>query len=111
MALDFKDIARRYFDAFSGKDLEALSGMFTEDVSLKDWEIEAKGKQSVIKANANIFDSVKTIKVVPLRIIVDSNIIAAELQITINNTTSIAVVDFITFDAKGLIKTIRAYKG
>ena len=36
--------------------------MFSEDVDLRDWEINAIGIESVLDANLKIFNSVKTIK-------------------------------------------------
>jgi hypothetical protein len=111
MTADLKDIALRYFDAFSKKDLARIEGMFSEDVALKDWEIEATGKSEVLKANQNIFRSVKTIAVHPTQLIHEKDSIAATLEITIDGDTVIHVVDIISFNEKHQIRSIRAYKG
>ena len=37
--------------------------MLSNDVQLKDWEIEEKGVENVLKVNKNIFESVKSIEV------------------------------------------------
>ena len=86
--------------------------MFSKDVSLRDWEIEATGIDEVLKANKNIFKSVDSIKAKPLRIYNDGNTIVAELEIDINNgQESLLVVDVIEFDGENKILEIRAYKG
>ncbi|NBY54310.1 MAG: nuclear transport factor 2 family protein, partial [Betaproteobacteria bacterium] len=111
MTGDLKNLAIQYFDAFSDKDLARIEGMFSEDVALKDWEIEATGKAAVLEANQNIFRSVKTIAVHPLLLIHENDFIAATIEITIDGDTVIHVVDIISFNEKHQIRSIRAYKG
>jgi len=111
MPADLKDIALQYFDAFSEKDLARIEGMLSEDVALKDWEIEATGKAAVLEANQNIFRSVKTIAVHPRQLIHEKDIIAATLEITIDGDSVINVVDIISFNENHQIRSIRAYKG
>lgn len=105
-----KGIARRYFEAFSSKDLNVLTGMFADDVTLKDWEIEAQGKEAVIQANKNIFDSVNSIAARPLRIVSENDLIAAELEILVNESQVIEVLDLIRFNDFQLITSITAFK-
>ena len=55
------EISKQYFDTLSNKNLSGLEKMFSLDVSLRDWEIEAKGIKEVLKANnqkktTNIFN-------------------------------------------------------
>ena len=57
-----------YFSAFSEKNIDKLRSMFSIDVSLRDWEIEATGIEEVLKANKKIFENVDSIKVRPLSI-------------------------------------------
>lgn len=105
-----KDLAEQYFETFSRKDLGGLALMFHTDVSLFDWEISAEGIHAVLEANKKIFDSVDTIKVVPLALYQDGNIVAAELNIIINENDVIAVADVLTFEDDKIIM-VRAYKG
>ena len=104
--------SKAYFKLFSKKDLKGIKKMLSIDVELKDWEIEEKGINNVLKANKNIFDNVNSIEVTPVRIHVDKNIAIAQLLIDINNNEEILhVVDIIKFNKSGLISSIRAYKG
>lgn len=106
-----KNAALQYFQAFCRKDLTALRAMFAPAVSLTDWEIKAAGIDAVLAANAGIFSAVASIAAVPLNVYVDGTTVIAELEITINGTERIKVVDIIEFDAAGKIAAIRAYKG
>ena len=106
-----KEIAEKYFKLFSDKDLDALEPLFDERATLRDWEIEAEGKSDVFAAMKNIFDSVESIQVAPLRTYVWENTVVAELDITVNNSEKLAVVDIIDFTDEGKIFGIRAFKG
>ena len=109
--MDIKKQALRYFDCFSNKDLKQLRSFFSNEVYLRDWEIEAKGIEEVMAANKNIFSSVDTIQVNPNSIYLDKNVIIAELEILINTTEKLMVVDIIKFDSLFKISSIKAFKG
>ena len=111
MQTNLKQLSEQYFKIFSNKDIEALSDMFSEEVSLRDWELQASGKTAVIAANENIFSSVETINVEPTHIFCDNNTVIAELNITVNSDVELLVTDIIEFDDNGKITDIRAYKG
>ncbi len=110
MTENIKDIALSYFKTFSEKNIDGLSEMFDDNVSLRDWDIDKKGKESVLKANLNIFQNVKTINVIPQNIISENNFVFAELKIVVNND-ELNVVDLIEFNKKGKIISIKAFKG
>ena len=105
------EIACNYFEAFSNKDLEKLSQIYSEDVSLADWEpLFFDGKNSVLEANKNLFDSVDSLNIVVKRIGLNDKNVFAEIDILINNTIQLFVVDILEFDQDQKIKSIRAYK-
>jgi len=111
---NLKDRALEYFTAFSDKDLSTLTGMFDDHVTLRDWEMSASGKTAVLAANKNIFDSVETITVTPLKLYQDDNTVSAEISIDVYDndgvTTVLKVVDVIEF-VGDKIRSVRAYKG
>jgi hypothetical protein len=107
---DLKQLATRYFETFSRKDLDSLAGMFTANATLRDWNGSAEGKTDVLAANKNIFDSVDTIVVTPLSLYQDGNTVAAEIEVLINSEEKLLVVDIITFE-NNKISDLRAYKG
>ena len=88
-----------------------MENIFSKDIRLKNWNTEARGLEDVLKANKNIFENLKNIKVNPLKIYNDGNTVVAELDIDINNgQESLSVVDVIEFDSENKILEIRAYK-
>tara|TARA_B100000886_G_C19996162_1_gene316098 strand:- start:92 stop:421 length:330 start_codon:yes stop_codon:yes gene_type:complete len=101
----------RYFKLFSEKNIFLLREMFSDDISLIDWEINAVGIDEVVEQNLKIFNSVSSIEVKLKSYMNEGKRFAAELEIFINEKDVINVVDIIEFDEKGFIKSIRAYKG
>jgi hypothetical protein len=106
-----KSIAIKYFNAFENKDISSIKELLDNNVELRDWDIDAIGIESVIAATTNIFDSVECISVQVVNILHDQNFVAGELNIIINKTNSIRVVDIVEFNSLGKICSIRAYKG
>ena len=110
MTENIKDTALSYFKTFSEKNIDGLREMFDDNVTLRDWDIDKKGIESVLKANLNIFQNVKTINVIPQNIISENNFVFAELKIVVNDD-ELKVVDLIEFNKKGKIISIKAFKG
>ena len=110
MTENIKDIALSYFKTFSEKNIDGLREMFDDNVTLRDWDIDEKGIESVLKANLNIFQNVKTINAIPQNIISENNFVFAELKIVVNDN-ELKVVDLIEFNKKGKIISIKAFKG
>ena len=111
MTENIKDTALSYFKTFSEKNIDGLREMFDDNVTLRDWDIDKKGIQSVLNANLNIFQSVKSINAIPQNIISENNFVFAELKIIVNNAEELKVVDLIEFNKKGKIISIKAFKG
>ena len=109
--MKYTEIAKKYFNLFSNKDIQNLKLLFAENISLRDWQISEKGIQNVINANNNIFESCDSIKVNILKIYEIQKVIVAELKIIIDQNIVLLVVDVIEFDEMDRICSIRAYKG
>jgi len=105
-----KDQAIQYFETFSNKDLTGLSEIFSDNAVTRDWDTVSEGKDAVLTANKNIFDSVDTITVTPLSLYEDGNTVAAEIEVLLNGVEKLLVVDVITFEGSK-ISSLRAYKG
>ena len=96
--MTLKEITLKYFQDFSNKDISSLKKVFANDIVLRDWEIEAKGIDAVIKANQNIFNNVISILVDPQNLYQEGNIVIGELKILINDSEMIYVVDLLEFN-------------
>jgi ketosteroid isomerase-like protein len=103
--------ACNYFEAFSSKDLDTLTKLYSEDVTLADWKpLFFDGKEQVLDANKTLFESVESVNIVVKRIGSNDKNVFAEIDILINDTTQLFVVDILEFDQNQKIKSIRAYK-
>ena len=109
--MKYKEKLVKYFELFSNKNILELEKMFSKDINLIDWNITAYGKQEVVDANKNIFNSVDTIRVTPIAFYSNSDTSYAILiSIEVNQSEKLNVIDVISFDDKGLINSIVAFK-
>lgn len=105
-----------YFAAFSAKDTAALKNMFATGVTLNDWNVSVSGKNNVAAEVQKIFDSVDTITVTPIATYEMNDLsFAVKIAIQVHSNESyeqtLDVIDVITFNESGLIKSVAAYKG
>ena len=108
--MDLLDKCNYYFKVFSKKKIDELSELFSDDITLRDWENNTSGKSEVLNVNKKIFNNVESINVVPVNLYKNENKIIAELEIIINGKEKILVVDIISFNNDGKIKSIKAFK-
>ena len=109
--MELKEKVLGYLKCFSSKKISSLKDFFSTDIVLRDWEIEAHGIDEVIEANKNIFNNVKSIFVEIKNLYQEGNIVIGELEIIINKSETLFVVDIFEFNEKNKIKRIFAYKG
>ena len=109
--MQLKEITLKYFQDFSSKDISSLKSVFSNDIVLRDWEIESKGIDNVIKVYENIFNNVQSIFVEIQNLYQDEKVIFGELKIIINDSVIMYVMDLIEFNEEEKIKRIFAYKG
>lgn len=103
-------IAILYLKAWSEKDLESLSDMIADNITLTDWEGSIQGRNQVIAFNQLVFKNIGHTRVDIERIAIGQDTVIVEIVITINNSQIIHVVDVLEFDDDNKIKRIRAYK-
>jgi len=103
--------AIKYFDAFGSADIAGVSDFLSENVCLRDWNLDVCGINAVLIEYSNIFKSLSSIAVCVVAIYEVELTVIAELIITAEEIGAIKVVDVLSFDEKGKIRSIRAYKG
>ena len=108
--MDLIEVTKIYFDAFANKDIKRLKNLFSENIILKDWEIEAKGIKEVVEANEKIFNSVESINVTTKNIYQDNFVLICVIDILINKTEKLKVIDILKFNKNGKIEEISAFK-
>ena len=106
------NLFKEYVAAWNDRDTTKLELMFHENVTLRDWEVEVTGRNSVIGANANIWASVPDIKINVKHTAFNPTTrkLFARIQvISIQQNFTIDVIDVITIE-DGMIKQVSAYK-
>lgn len=105
-----ENLIKTYFQAFSNKDIDKLEGLFSSEIILKDWEIFAQGKDEVLAANKNIFDSVDSISVDLKELYLDGLVAVCIIEIKVNKDEILKVIDVIKFNDQMEIVEVSAYK-
>jgi steroid delta-isomerase len=100
-----------YLAAYARKDLDAIDGMFADDIRLRDWKLFVRGRQAALAETAKNFESVKSIEIDVLYMLESERAMAGELRIRIDGEIELFVVDVVEFDEHGRICAIRAYLG
>jgi len=98
---------RKYAD----KDLKAMEAMFDDAIVLRDWKIHVSGKEIALIETQKNFEAADFLEIEVLNTYENKDTIAAELKIILDRTEELYVVDVITFNPKGKITAIRAFKG
>ena len=105
-----KNIFKDYIQAFSKKDINKLTTFFTKSATLVDWEINLKGKSNIISFNHQFFSSVSQIHINIIQLHQSQHTVIAEMNISIDHSPALHIVDVIDFDQENKISAIRAYK-
>lgn len=100
-----------YLKKYAEKDLDAMNQLFAEDIILRDWKIRVEGKKLALQETQKNFEAAESIAIDVLQTYENSDTVAAELKITVNETEELYVVDVITFNDANQISAIRAYLG
>lgn len=106
-----KALCLAYLTKYAEKDLNAVEGMFADDIILRDWKIRVVGKENALQETQKNFQAADSIEIEVLETYENQNTVAAELKIVVNAIEELYVVDVITFNKLGQITSIRAYLG
>lgn len=103
-----KQLIEIYYEAFEHNKPELLTNILSEDVYLRDWEIEKFGIQEVFNTSKEIMN-LPGFNIEIVNEIYDGNY--ASIEIVVNTTTdSIKVIDIFEFSQEKII-SIKAFKG
>jgi hypothetical protein len=106
------DLFESYITAWNHRETGMLELMFDRDIFLEDWEVSVCGKESVIGANAQIWESVPDIhiKIKETFYCERKNTVTAKLRVFSNKENiDLDVVDIVTIVGKRITK-VEAYK-
>lgn len=97
-----------YFEAFTSKDIDKLSEMYSDGVNLIDWIGTWVGKKDVLNTNKELFKNDFQLKVLDIAQQNDRTFNTIVIEI---GNESFEVIDVIKFNKDFEIEYIRAYKG
>ncbi len=106
-----EQLARKMLSAYEAKDIDYISSLFSSDVLLRDWNYEVVGREAAIREFSKNFEDAKQLSIEVLRIFSSEAGVAAEVEIVVNNSEVLRVVDVISFDKDSKITSIISYKG
>ena len=108
---NLKLLTLKYIKLFETKNLIGLREILDNDVSLRDWEINLEGIESVLNFNSKLFRAIELIKINLLNIATEGRFVFVEMEIYLDKEEKIKVIDLIEFSKKNKIISIKAYKG
>jgi steroid delta-isomerase len=100
-----------YLHHYETKNLEKISAMFSDDITLRDWKIFVKGKAAALAETKTNFDAAQSIHIELLHLYPAPGGIAGELKIVVDGSIELFVVDVLEFNNEGRINSIRAFLG
>jgi steroid delta-isomerase len=100
-----------YLLAYAAKDIEVVSSMLADDVTLRDWKIFVQGKAAAIAETTANFEAATSIQIQPIHLYEAGASVSGELRIVVNDCDELFVVDVLDFNAEGQITAIRAFLG
>lgn len=103
-----KELTKNYIEAFNNKDLEKCAELFMENFALEDPVVKRiEGKDEVLKAIKNIFNSCNTLNFFSNNIFQDGNTTIIEFTLKLDDTI-LAGTDIIEWEDNKM-KELRAY--
>jgi D-beta-D-heptose 7-phosphate kinase/D-beta-D-heptose 1-phosphate adenosyltransferase len=106
---DLKDRTNRYFELFASKNVKGLENeIYADNIFLRDWNGEWKGKHAVLEMNENLFESEFKIDNIEIKQADNTTLVQFDLHIA---DTILKVADIIDWNENGKIERILAYNG
>ena len=106
---NLKEKTKRYFELFASKNVKGLENeIYADNIFLRDWNGEWKGKQAVLEMNENLFESEFKIDNIQIKQADNTTLVQFDLHIA---NTILRVADIIDWNENGKIERILAYNG
>jgi hypothetical protein len=101
---------RSFLSAYERKDIGTISKMFAEDVVLRDWNLQVAGLDEALAEYSKNFRDADSLSITVNQILESESGVAAELEIIVNESKRLSVVDVFTFNKDSKITSVVAYK-
>ena len=106
-----EEIAREFLAAYQDKDLQIISNLLAEEVVVRDWNLEVVGKPQALQEFAKNFEQANSLSIQLKGLYSSDTGAVAEVEIEVNKTERLRVVDVLTFGERLKITSIISYKG
>jgi steroid delta-isomerase len=100
-----------YLHAYASRDIDRVSELLADDVTLRDWKIAVRGKEAAVAETRANFEAARSIEIQPMRLYDGDASVAGELRILVDGRIELFVIDILDFDPQGKIRAIRAFLG
>jgi hypothetical protein len=85
--------------------------MLAVDVVLRDWNLEVSGLEEAVAEYSKNFRDADSLRINVIQILESESGVAAELEIVVNGSEKLSVVDVFTFSEDSKVASVIAYKG
>jgi hypothetical protein len=108
---NFEFVLRSFLELYASKDLDSISKLLASSVVLRDWNLQVSGKDATLAQFKKNFEEAQSISISVSNVYTSTSGACAELEIVVNQSLSLRVVDVVIFDSDGLLTSIVSYKG
>ena len=109
--MTIEQLATDFLEAYEQKDISAISKMLSEEVIVRDWNLEVTGKDEALSQFTKNFEDGAELKIQIRKLYISESAVAAEIEIQVGSVESLRVIDVIEFDERYRITAIISYKG
>jgi ketosteroid isomerase-like protein len=108
---DFESLAKAFLTAYERKDIAIVGQMLANEVVVRDWNQEVLGKEAAIAEFTKNFEAANSLSIEVLRTFSSSDGTAVELEIVVDETENLRVIDVFSFNKLNQIDSIISYRG
>ena len=109
--ITIEQLATDFLEAYERKDISAISKMLSDEVIVRDWNLEVTGKDEALSQFKKNFEDGAGLKIQIRKLYISESAVAAEIEIQVGSVESLRVIDVIEFDERYRITAIISYKG
>jgi len=113
--MSVSEICDKFYEAFQKKKLEIINDLIDDNIELMDWDVKTKGRGNFLDVHKKIFSNIEDVEIIVKYRSFQKNqelsVVFNEIEIRINNTEKLDVVDVFEISSKtNLITSVRAFK-
>ena len=108
---DYEGLVRDFLGFYEAKDINSIDRMLSDDVVIRDWNLEVQGKSNALDFFNKNFRDAESLSIEVRDVFLSESGAAVVVDILVNNVERLSVVDVVTFDRAGLVESVISFKG